>query len=217
MAVLTKLPPPRVLLAIYGPALAVLAALALWALAADEPFSFFAREPAIAVRADDCSRFDCAYAGLLSNLGVLGWSAGAVSAGIAAAVSRDRMLAWGAAVTTLLLIDDLFILHDSVWQWVHPRGQQVALALLGAAVIGFVVAFRHQIAATPAGLVVLAGGFIGASTLIDVVANEYLVEDGLKFLGIVSWTAWMVLVSLSRLRPAGRAVEGASTSLPRDR
>lgn len=188
---------------VSGGALLVLGAVVLAAAVAEESFAYFVREPAIAVSLEGCDRQPCAYAGLLSNLGVLAWAVGAVCAGLAAVVSGDRMLAWGAGVTALLLTDDLFALHDAVFQWTHPRGQQAALAFLGATAVGYVLAFRHRIAGEFPGLVLIAGALLGASTFVDVVEEEaYLVEDSLKFVAIVFWAWWLSIAARRRLAPA---------------
>jgi hypothetical protein len=202
-------PAPRALALVLGAAVLVVGVAALISVVSDKSAAYLTREPADAVRIEGCAGPNCAYAGFLSNLGILTWAVGAVAAGLAASLARrgapERgMLAAAAGLTTLLLVDDMFMLHDQVFDAI-PRGQKGFLAFEALLVGVFVVAYRRLLLAGPAGALVLAAGLIGLSTAIDVVApGNHLIEDGIKFIGIASWATWLVLTALPTLR-AGAA------------
>ena len=210
-----RLPPVRLLFLVYGPALAVLALVALLGVLDQErSLGFLTRDPGDAVRIEGCDGAVCASAGLLSNAGAVVWAAGAavaLLAGILQTGWRRRLLLAGAALTAVLLLDDLFMLHDHVWPAVHSAGQsvsQLAIAGLGAL---YVFVFRSRLAVSPPLFLVAAAAFLGASLMTDFVGVSVpLVDDGAKFLGIVSWTAWLVIA-------AARSLQGVERAQDRDR
>lgn len=145
------------------------------------------------------------YVGVLSNVGVLLWAAAAALALFAAALlwlagRRDRVTAFLTLLgllTGLLVIDDLFMVHEWVFPmvlsfppWLLLVGEAVGLVVLLAA--GWPVLANANLFFLGSAL----GGFSGSVALDflphDLLPGHYLLEDGFKFVGIVNWLAFTV-------------------------
>lgn len=146
------------------------------------------------------------YLGLLSYAGILLWSAaGAVcffSATLLLAPPREdpstRSFLYASGFFTLLLtLDDLFLLHETVATEPLVYGAYVLLGVV------YLLTFRNDILATDYLLLTLALGLFALSIAFDVwgvpvggpYLDPYLVEDGVKFAGIVTWLLYFARVS----------------------
>lgn len=201
-----------VLAATFAAALAILSLVGLGGALEDRSLGFFTRDPAYATSLEGCDEASCAYAGVLSNVGVLVMSAAALVAAIAAYLTpprtvRRRLLGASAALSVLVLADDLFLLHDAVLAYAHPQGQRAMLLVLGGCALAYVLAFRDQLPRTLPVLLIVCAVTFGTSLAVDQALDDppRLVEDGAKFLGIVSWALWVVLVARPSLVAARRA------------
>ena len=163
--------------------------------------------------------------GLISNVGivVVALSSGAAATGRLilhdAPGPERRLLAWTAALSLVLVLDDLLLLHEAAafMPWTAALvGGAYALAFLR-----FVIQFRDMIIRDlDVGLLLLAVGSLGVSVVTDVLVaptqSSVLVEDGAKLLGLVAWSAFVLrtaLFALGHRRSAGPgASSGASTS-----
>ncbi|MDQ3703666.1 MAG: hypothetical protein M3437_00310 [Chloroflexota bacterium] len=205
---------PPVLLLAYVPALLVLAAVFATSLMSGIPVAYFLRDAAGTLQVPS-------YIGLVSDLGALLWCACAavcffgsallrkVGAGNEAREWSSFFLAAG-LITTVLLIDDLFMLHENVSQ-VHWRfGEKTIFALYGGMFLIFLARFWKRIASTDSLVFLLACGLLGMSVLFDqwnepfgdnVPAMRLLLEDGAKLLGILTWLLYFARTSLARLLP----------------
>lgn len=152
------------------------------------------------------------YTGVLSNLGVLAWTVGAWAALLAAAAltgrsAERRFLFASGLVTVVLLLDDFFMLHEIVFPRYVGIPEYVVYGLYAMMLAWLLIAHRRVILErTPYLLLAVATAALGLMLLADVLESvsplpgHYLVEDGLKFFGIVNWSAYLVLVSLRCLR-----------------
>lgn len=158
------------------------------------------------------------YDGLISNLGILLWWAGACVTGFAALVGsrigfrafETRALIIACIFSAWLCMDDLFMLHESVL----PRlgvPQPMTYAIYGGLGAAFVALGWRVILAPAAPYVVLALGMLGASAFVDVLSDhdfgavsawlhanpdiEILADDGFKFLGIGFWFCVQLVAS----------------------
>ncbi|MEM9130925.1 MAG: hypothetical protein AAF962_11970 [Actinomycetota bacterium] len=148
------------------------------------------------------------YTGLVSNLGVLGWTtatvASAVGAGAAQRGGRSgaaQYLRAGASLSGLLLLDDLFQLHIIV-----PRtlGQPKMLFYGCYAVLAAWWAFSEarELLRTRWPLLAAAVGALATSVAVDVVGGggeqALVIEDSAKFLGILAWALyfWMTTADI---------------------
>lgn len=148
------------------------------------------------------------YEGLFSAVGVLLWAAAGVVTVLAAVRSapgaRSRLLAGGAVVSGVLLLDDLFQLHKPV----IPRhlGVPSAVVLLAEAMLvaALVVGLRRAIAETPRPAVLgvsLAFFALWASVkALPGFGGTTALEAGAKFAGVAGWAAYWVDTALATQR-----------------
>ena len=147
------------------------------------------------------------YTGALSNLGILVWTSGVAFASAGAWVARrigrvsaSRFLAFGALATLILLLDDVFALHAGVLKNLFGGSKNTAQVLVVLPVVGWVVLFFGDIQRTRWVLLFAALGSLAGSVLVDVFFNlggdaSLLVEDGMKFLGILAWAQYFAITS----------------------
>lgn len=146
------------------------------------------------------------YTGLISNLGVLAWTVAAVSAAAAARIaelgdrrSAARFLRQAAMLGGVLMLDDLFLLHSSVFP--QALGVSKRVILLGYAVltIAWAIANVVEIRRTRWGLLAAAGFAVAISLGVDQIApvsdTALVAEDSAKFLGVVAWATYFALTA----------------------
>lgn len=187
----------RALVATWGIAVMALAVVAGLALYSEHPRSDFTRDTAAVARLPP-------YVGLLSNLGMLVWTASAVLALTTAALllragRRDEVSGFFTVLgllTCLLLGDDLFMLHEWVLPYLGLPGDSL-LAVQACALLYLLYRFRAVY--LEANLLFLGSALagFGAGVMVDaipvgVLPAHFLLEDGCKFFGIVNWLAFTV-------------------------
>jgi hypothetical protein len=194
----------RFALAIYAPTVALLALVGMVARPIGVEPGVFLRDPAHIAHVPF-------YTGIISNLGIAVWCAGAVMALFAAAAlpktpdrrEDRRFLLWSGLLTLYLMVDDLAMLHDDVYRNLfHIYEQVVFLVYLPIAAI-YLTRFRRQLFGPHVALVVLTGAFTILSLTMDqwhmlltvfgriIVPENQLVEKGAKLLSMVSWMAFL--------------------------
>lgn len=153
-----------------------------------------------------------AYTGLLSQFGIFFWAACPAlclfSATVLARRGKQprlrRFLLISALLTLLLALDELFMLHETVL----PHLGIPERVVLGSYLLFFGLYFARYfrlIWRTEFLPLLMALFFFGVSLLIDQrpLTNpnlHYLVEDGTKLVGIISWMAYFFQVSLQALQ-----------------
>jgi hypothetical protein len=176
--------------------------------------------PANHLTRDVISIFDGApYHGIISTMGTLLWCATAAICLFAAAQPVDRsapslanrrfLLAAG-ALTSWLLIDDQFLFHEVICPQYLGIREEFPLAMDALLALGFLVAFRRTILAHDYLVLLLAGGLLAGSIGMDLFIafpGHYLVEDGLKLLGIGAWLGFFASCARRHLATA-RPVTG---------
>jgi hypothetical protein len=102
----------------------------------------------------------------------------------------------------MLLIDDMFMFHDEIMPTYLHINEKVFFLFYGTAVVSLFYFFRGIVLRTDYLLFVIAVVLLGSSAITDIVIelgvklpDEFFVEDGLKFLGLVSWFAYFVRTS----------------------
>jgi len=166
------------------------------------PFKEITGDPALTFKAHP-------FTGIVSNIGVLLW-AGACSILIFSyVILKDKkehiFLLCSGLITSILLIDDLFMFHDYIFYSIGLN-QYVMYGIYLVIFIAYFGFFKKTILQSPQIiLLILAFGFLGSSVLLDITLEndglQYFFEDGLKLLGITSWFLFYTNYSLKRITP----------------
>ena len=146
------------------------------------------------------------YTGALSNLGILVWTSGVAFAAAGAWVARRigrasaaKFLAFGAFATLVLVLDDVFALHAGVLKLFLGGSKNAAQLAVVLPTIVWIVLFLDDIRRTRSALLVAAVASLAGSVVVDVIGltgdTSLLVEDGMKFLGILAWSQYFAITA----------------------
>jgi len=114
--------------------------------------------------------------------------------------SLRRYLFCSGALTALLLFDDLFLLHEVIFPIFFGIPDEVMLAIYSVLMLFYLLWFGRLVRQSDFLLFVMALGMFSLSIGIDLVSDDYLWEDGAKFIGIVSWFAYFAHVCAASLK-----------------
>ena len=158
--------------------------------------------------------------GFVSNVGAILWSASAAYCLFAYMLLRPsssarhevRFFMVGGGISLTLLIDDFFMLHDSIAPVYLGLNEGVFVLLYGACCFYYLLAYWELIRDRGFLLFVLAVAFFVLSILIDLLpdtllSQHFLYEDGFKFVGIACWCGFQYTVCLYRVRIAMSSAE----------
>lgn len=191
------------------PAVLFLAIAAGLSLLNDVHFSFLTRDPVTLLNGKP-------YIGLVSNTGIIFWCATSAillfSSKISAIQKRAKnqtlFLFFSGVLTTILLIDDLFMMHDVLFPEYMKMGDGVFYSFYGLFLVALLAFYRKIILNTDYLLLIMALVFFGGSALIDSVIvirskfdYPYSFEDCFKFLGIITWFAYFTKTSFKSIQP----------------
>ncbi len=203
----------RLTLALLGVAWAAAALVLLVTSAAgivlDRSFGDFSRDAVVVLDGP-------AYVGFLSNVGAVAWSLGCGACLVAVLVldgEPRRALACGGLLTAVLLADDVFLIHEGYLEGSLGLPTIVVPALYAALALAYIVVFRGFLRRHDLWLLLLAGGFLALSAVIDVWFEEdsrFLAEDGTKLVGIFTWTTFFVAATVIELRSSSTATPAAA-------
>lgn len=222
------LPATRRLLPTFAVALGfvalVLVATVVGARAAGVDLEVLLRDPLVIAEAP-------ALTGFVSNLGVLLWSAAAGACFVPVLALRTRpgsrslaeFFAAAGSLTTLLVLDDMYQLHEEVIPGLFGRGETLAILTYLALTALFVLRYRRRLLAGDYPLLLVAGAAFAVSIGIDyvgLIGIDYerlgsvgqLVEDGAKLAGIALWLAFFLRAAASALAPSSSAPAPADQS-----
>ena len=199
------------LASVYLPTLCFLGSLVLLSLLTNTNLSYITRDPhAIANTLLNLvplkPLYFPVYIGVVSNLGILLWCATAATCFFSYMLLSKKLrgkpsatfFLWSGGISTILLFDDLFLLHEEVIP--IYLGISELIVFVGYLLI-FVLYFtrwRRQILQTDYLLLLLALIFFSFSILIDrssISINQdtfTFIEDSFKFFGIVSWSTYYI-------------------------
>jgi hypothetical protein len=145
------------------------------------------------------------YTGILSNTGALLWCTATAICLFGYFLLRNTIhtqtknfLLFSGILSLLLLVDDFYMLHESVIPNLIGYGEGFMFTIYGLYLMGYLFVFRNFILErTPFLLLGMACGFLGLSVLIDAANFSFLPtydgnlwEDGTKFMGITSWVVY---------------------------
>jgi hypothetical protein len=152
--------------------------------------------------------------GILSNFGIMLWASAAAVCYLGAAIlnkipSKRRFLLASALLTTLLALDDAFLLHEAVIPYfLHVSERLVYIGYLLLILIYFILFLRYILSMTDYPILLLALVFLGISIVLDNLslpfpspALEGFAEDSAKFIGITFWLLYFFLSIVKLSKP----------------
>ena len=186
----------RLMLMNVGIALTGIAGVLVLSARSHRPMSYMTRDPAATTDAEF-------YLGFLSNLGIMLWSAAAAVCLFTAVVLHRRraqrqslFLLVSGLFSLVLVLDDAFMLHEEVLPGRLHVPQLAVYAGYAILISGYLVFFARDILRTDYLLLATALSFLGLSMGMDEFLPfndlETMIEDGMKFSGIVFWTSYHV-------------------------
>jgi hypothetical protein len=186
------------LLKIFIPGIIILVIGAICHLIFKVPFSHYSRDPIQVLEGKP-------YVGVISNVGILLWTASASILFFSAILGTTlnipkrlvQFLVYGGVLTSLMLMDDMFLFHDVIFPEYLNISQSFFYISYGIILIIYLYLYKSVLLTTDYILLLAAFGLFAASVAVDeFVENvvelpaEYLVEDSFKLLGIISWFAF---------------------------
>jgi hypothetical protein len=205
------LPCPTTYLVLLLGSIALIGSLILAIVITDQPGYVFTGDPAAITNQPF-------YLGAFSNIGILFWCAASTICFFASALLKDlpnkiqdrRFLFNSGLVTTLLLLDDLFLLHEDVLPRKFGIPEKMVYVAYAVIVAFYLLRFSKNIVQTNFIPLFLAFGLFAMSVLndktkffIDYSQDLHSVaEDGSKLLGIFCWFIYFAVVSLEKLKAA---------------
>jgi hypothetical protein len=187
------LPGRKGLLALYLPVLALLFLVAVAARSWHIPLSTLTRDMASIANVHPLI-------GVTSNIGILLWCATAVICLFSRNLLRQqglhaeaRFLLWAALMTIVLLVDDLFMVHEYIAPVHFHIDEKLILVTYACATGAYLLSHRRLILAANYHLLAAAMLLFTASMLVDIADGRgwwRLAEDGCKILGIASWLGY---------------------------
>jgi len=164
----------------------------------DRPFNDFSRDPVTVLEGP-------AYIGFVSSLGAVAWAigCGACLVGALALTGRVRLaLICGGLLTAILMADDLLLVHEAYIEFVGLPMMAAPIIYAGLA-IGFLVVFREFVRRHGLWILLVACALFAVSAALDVTLDEdspFLIEDGSKLFGIVTWSSFFVLAAVGEIQ-----------------
>jgi hypothetical protein len=168
------------------------------------PVAKFTRDPTVILGGHP-------FTGIISNIGILFWCFTASILFFSSAIFINhldkmflRFLIVSGLLTSLLLLDDLFLFHDYIFPiYFHLTEKVVYLGYLVLISLYF-LKFKGVIVKTEYTLLLIACGFfalsMGADCILPQEGLEFLVEDGFKLLGIVTWFIFFTRTCIEPVR-----------------
>jgi hypothetical protein len=145
------------------------------------------------------------YIGFFSNLGVFAMVSAAVICLFASRhAHRDqRLLLAIGAFTLYIAVDDFLMLHERVLPNMVGIPQLAVLAAIGLAALAIGWSFWRDLIGRENGALWLAFVLLGASVAVDdLIAQAWVLEDSLKFIGLCIWTVYWISRAQCAMRSA---------------
>ena len=190
------------------------------------PVAELLRDPiAVAQLSSDCCH---SHYGAISNLGVLIWCATAAICGFAAVSlyvreggsEKVEFMTFAALMTSVLVLDDLYLLHDHVLP-AFGVPQLLVYAVYAGLALAYLWRCRAAILNSHYIVFLAAGGLLATSILIDQVLHNdaawrIMLEDGAKLYGICLWAGFHVIAAAALCRTR-YAIKLAASDGPAER
>ncbi len=172
------------------------------------PLAMLVRDPAQMYRYNP-------FVGFLSYLGILMWGATSTLCFFTFALIPGSLRGSGQGTvrvfllvsglfTFILLLDDLFVFHEGWFPHVFSIPENIVYVIYAVLFCLYLWTFRLHLLRYEYRVLFLAGCFFAASIGYDMVFPQkgihYFFEDGLKFLGIVTWMVFFIRVCQQEIR-----------------
>lgn len=160
------------------------------------------------------------YFGILSQVGALFWCSCAAicffSTVLLTKINQRKLISFfflSGCLTTTLLLDDLFLLHEFVLPTYIKIPEKIVYLIYVTFVFFYLIKFRKIIQNTEFIVLLLAFAFFGFSVSVDSSLisipkgwiekkDIYFLQDGSKFLGIISWFTYFARTCLLQMKQA---------------
>jgi hypothetical protein len=169
------------------------------------------------------------YFGLVSNLGILAWCSALTVCCFSLLLfspylSRtvQNFFIYSGIISLFLLFDDLFLLHERFYTSHLNLPEKILFIGYGIAFLNYLIQFRKFIFKTQYVFLILALLLFLKSISLDYIeellfpppslGSDYffLLEDGSKFLGIISWSLYLTSVGFQYGREALESLHNSS-------
>ncbi|MGD2183659.1 hypothetical protein [Lusitaniella coriacea] len=188
----------------YALIFGVLASSAILSTYYDIPFEKLTRDPTAIIGVNP-------FVGFFSNIGILFWCSTSAICLFSSMIYRRNIrkkrlqfLISSGVLTLFLLLDDLFLLHERIFPGYLNISEEIVYVGYLSIVSLYFFKFRKEIIKTEYALLLVACGLFALSISVDLYPSflsqnwEFLVEDGFKLLGIVTWFIFFVRTCLSQ-------------------
>jgi hypothetical protein len=149
------------------------------------------------------------YIGLFSNIGILLWCVCAAICLFSYAILKvanqaqeyTKFFLYSGLLTTLLLVDDFFLLHEFVFPKYLYVSERIVYAAYMIVLSSFFVKFRKIFKKTEFLILLAAILSLGLSVICDVIWEGIpsVVEDTFKLVGITIWVTYFVRLCLHEI------------------
>jgi len=149
------------------------------------------------------------WVGAVSNIGILMWTATLAICFFTGTLLKQNkgdkeragfLYAMG-SITVLLMLDDLFMLHEIIYPAYLHMPQNLVFSLYALLILGCLIRFRGLIFKSKYSLLAASFVFIALSTAFDIWSDyqkmipwHRFYEDGFKLLGIFSWAGYFIIL-----------------------
>ena len=150
------------------------------------------------------------YIGLVSNLGILFWCASATVClftgwtGKSRGISVESFLVSSGILSIVLLLDDLLQLHEGFFQNDLHIPEELVIAIYGFFTLTIFFQHRKIILTTNYLILLTCMMLFGLSLVVDLflpeMPGENLVEDGAKFVSILTWFGYYASLSYDTIK-----------------
>lgn len=139
------------------------------------------------------------YLGFFSHFGILFWCGTAILCFYTRIILRNtsisseklKFLLYSGLVTSLLLFDDLFLLHENVFPEYLNMNKGTVYVIYVNIIVLYLFIFRSEILQSEYIILVLASALIAISQFVDMLPmplpEDSFLEDAVKLFGIVTW------------------------------
>lgn len=184
------------------------------------PIEIFTRDPAVIATSETIIPFIDDYhnpfLGIISQIGILFWCISASLCLFCSVIIVQKKSSWYnyayflrffGLITLILLLDDLFLLHESIFPQILKTPEELIYFCYVVTVIIGLIKYKKIILQTNWIVFLLSLIFFSFSMIIDKinfftysVGLTILLEDGFKLLGIVSWLCYFGFFCLETMK-----------------